>query len=103
MSFLREAGYTLQAQGDDLFVEPRENLSPAECDQIRLLKPGMIAILAEERWAECGTCKASIDTECSVDVGRVCERMNCPYRTSLSLRRPLLATSRLAGSALKRI
>jgi hypothetical protein len=35
LTFLRAAGFTVRADGERLFVLPRERLSPAEADQVR--------------------------------------------------------------------
>jgi hypothetical protein len=98
MTFLRAAGYSVHAEGDGLHVEPRGNLTPAECDQIRTLKPGLMAILADERWAECRACLAGVDPVllCEANshgIGSGCPLPTCPYRKTLSVRRRPATTS----------
>ncbi len=88
LAFLRQAGFTLTAKGDRLFVEPRERLSPAECDQVRTLKAGLLLlVLADgrvaERWTRCDPaewCGGWVDPAFGgeLPVG-TCHAM-CPFR-----------------------
>jgi hypothetical protein len=82
LGFLREAGFTLTARDGRVYVEPRSKLSPAECGQIVALKPGLLAVLEEERWVRCQLCLNYADSGHPDDVQRLCGVVGCPYRKS---------------------
>lgn len=80
LAFLRAAGFAVTAADGKVFVRPRERLSPAECDQVRALKPGLLQVLAAERWVRCTLCLHWADAGCPDDVQRLCAVSRCPYR-----------------------
>jgi hypothetical protein len=80
LASLRGGGFAVTARGDRLFVTPREKLTPAECERVAANKAGLMDLLAAERWAACGTCRAGVDPACGEDVWRLCGRAGCPYR-----------------------
>lgn len=97
LAYLRSSGFTLTPAGDRLTVAPREKLTPAECERIREAKPGLLRLLADERYAaawaerlppnlaamerlaECPACRAMVDPEAGADVRTGCDRHDCPH------------------------
>jgi hypothetical protein len=86
LAFLRAAGFAVEARDGKVYVTPRAKLSPAECGQIVSLKPGLLLLLAAERWEECPACLAGVDRELCGELPfavancRNTKRGGCPYR-----------------------
>jgi hypothetical protein len=80
LAFLRAAGFSVRAAGDKVVVNPGGQLSDAERERVAALKPGLLAVLAEEQWKQCDLCPARVDCGSPADVGRVCWVPTCPYR-----------------------
>lgn len=105
LAYLRGSGFALTADGDRLTVAPRAKLTPAECERIREAKPGLLRLLADERYAaawadllppnlaalgrlaECPACRALVDPTAGADVRTGCDRTDCPHGRPFSCRR----------------
>jgi len=68
------------ARGDRLYVTPREKLTPAEVEQVKATKGGLMALLVAERLEDCDVCRAAVAPAAREDLGRVCYQGGCPYR-----------------------
>lgn len=96
LEYLRRAGYAValgRAEGT-LTVSPRDRLTPAECEQVRALKPELLRLLGEERTAArmaanaaalerltpCRRCRALVDPQAGADVRTCCPKRDCPWR-----------------------
>jgi hypothetical protein len=81
LTLLRDAEFVVHAQGDRLFVQPRERLTEADTGMIRELKTPLMQLLAVERMRPCeGRCGAEIDPDAATDLARTCPVHGCPFR-----------------------
>lgn len=80
LAMLRAAGFTVTAADGKVFVRPRADLAEGTCRQIAANKPGLLLVLAEERWTRCQMCLHHVDSGCPDDVQRLCGVTGCPYR-----------------------
>ena len=88
LRFLRAAGFRVSAEGGKVFVQPRADLSPAECGQVVKLKPGLLLLLAAEaaaeeerrRWVRCQNCLDWVDPTLAGELPFGSCQPKCPYR-----------------------
>lgn len=96
LAYLRSAGFSValgRAEGT-LTVSPRDKLTAAEVEQVKALKPELLALLAEERHAArlaanaaalerltpCRRCRAWVDPQAGAGVRTCCPIRDCPQR-----------------------
>ena len=80
LTALRESGYVVTAEGDQLRVSPRGKLSPAECEVVRAAKAQLLAALEEERRAfrQCSMCSSWVNPYLAKDIRTCCPKRACP-------------------------
>jgi hypothetical protein len=79
LELLRLGGWTVTAAGDRLFVEPRATLTPVDCETIRRLKPGLLALVGGEL-EPCNVCRGMCNPAAKDDIQRLCEYRHCPAK-----------------------
>jgi len=85
LSLLRSAGFTIRADSERLYVEPRGNLTAADCDTIRRLKPGLLALVNHTGELErcSGPCGCSVQPAAREDIRRLCIEVHGPFKPSV--------------------
>ena len=81
LAALRQSGYVVTAEGDQLRVSPRGKLTEAECDVVRAAKAQLLALLEEERKAfrQCTMCRSWVNPDLAKDVRTCCPKRACPW------------------------
>ncbi len=83
LDLLRAGGFKVTARDGKVYVEPRSELTPGTCEQVRRLKAGLLEVLAEERWTRCDPaegCGGWVDPEFAGELPVGTCRAICPLR-----------------------
>ncbi len=76
---LRSLGFTISRQDDRLFVQPRDKLSPQQCEAIRRHKNLLMLVATIRRMVTCEHCRCKVDPDEPMPKA-LCDQKRCPHR-----------------------